>query len=262
MKSTSKIKTNTKEGWFLMKKTVAALIILGVVTGCSTPSSDAPSATNSTTSATEQPAANVVAPETKQFQLKYTTSITAEPLTKINAVEQSKQLKSQAVDESTVLTYKKNDNVEKIYAALQSKDGTYDMGQIGYEGASDFSTSTVDVLGQSYVKVTGSVGANAPISNYVSLSTSPPTVLHIEAHTVEADVDQDGIKEIVATVGTAAETSIYKMENDSLVSVNLNEVMNAAVVMYDQETNIFKAEVVKGEVSQWKIEDNQLVLIP
>ncbi|WP_459279638.1 hypothetical protein [Paenibacillus vandeheii] len=245
-----------------MKKTVAALILLGVVTGCSTPSSDAPSATNSTTSATEQPAANVVAPETKQFQLKYTTSLTAEPLTKINAVEQSKQLKSQAVDESTVLTYKKNDNVEKIYAALQSKDGTYDMGQIGYEGASDFSTSTVDVLGQSYVKVTGSVGANAPISNYVSLSTSPPTVLHIEAHTVEADVDQDGIKEIVATVGTAAETSIYKMENDSLVSVNLNEVMNAAVVMYDQETNIFKAEVVKGEVSQWKIEDNQLVLIP
>lgn len=71
------------------------------------PSSDAPSPTNNTTRATEQPAANVVTPEAKQFQLKYTTSLTAEPLTKINAVEQSKQLKSQAVDESKVFTYKK-----------------------------------------------------------------------------------------------------------------------------------------------------------
>ncbi|MGC5774581.1 hypothetical protein [Paenibacillus pabuli] len=244
-----------------MKKAVAALILLGVVTGCSTPASDAPSPTNNTTSATEQPAANVVTPEAKQFQLKYTTSSTAEPLTKINAVEQSKQLKSQAVDESKVLTYKKNDDVEIIYAALQSKDGTYDLGQIGYEGASDYSTSTVDVLGQSYVKVTGSVGANAPISNYVSLSTPHPTVLHIEAHTVEADVDQDGVKEIVATVGTAAETSIYKMDKDTLLSVNLNEVMNAAIVMYDKESNTFKAEVTKDEMSQWKIEDDQLLLI-
>lgn len=76
---------------------------------------------------------------------------------------------------------------------------------------------------------------------------------------MEVDVDQDGIKEIVATAGTAAETSIYKIENDSLVSVNLNEVMNAAVVMYDQEYNTFKAEVTKGEISQWKIEANLLV---
>ncbi|WP_145036447.1 hypothetical protein [Paenibacillus sp. Y412MC10] len=243
-----------------MKKTVLALILLGVITGCGTPSSDAPSATNFN-SVTEQPTANVVAPETKQFQLKYTTSLTAEPLTKVTPVELSKQLKSQEVDDSKVLTYKKNDDVEKIYAVLHSKDGTYDIGQIGYEGASDYSISTVDVLGQSYVKVTGSVGANAPISNYLSLSTSPQ-VLCIEAHTVEVDVDQDGIKEIVATVGTAAETSIYKIENDSLVSVNLNEVMNAAVVMYDQEYNTFKAEVTKGEVSQWKIEANLLVPLP
>jgi len=262
LKSVSKIQAKMKAGWFLMKKTVTALILLGVVTGCSPPSSDAPSPTNNTTRATEQPAANVVTPEAKQFQLKYTTSLTAEPLTKINAVEQSKQLKSQAVDESKVFTYKKNDDVEKIYAALQSKDGTYDMGQIGYEGASDYSTSTVDVLGQSYVKVSSSVGANAPISNYVSLSTSPPTMLHIEAHTVEADVDQDGIKEIVATIGTAAETSIYKMDKEYLVSANLNEVMNAAIVMYDQESNTFKAEVTNGEMSQWKIEDDQLVPIP
>ncbi|WP_090903345.1 hypothetical protein [Paenibacillus sp. OK076] len=79
---------------------------------------------------------------------------------------------------------------------------------------------------------------------------------------MEADVDQDGIKEIVATIGTAAETSIYKMDKEYLVSANLNKVMNAAIVMYDQESNTFKAEVTKDEMSQWKIEDDQLVPIP
>lgn len=244
-----------------MKKAVAALILLGVVAGCGSPSSDAPTTTN-TNSAAEQPVSNVVTPETKQFQLKFTTSLTVAPLTKINPVVQSKQLASQTVEDSKVVTYQKSNDVEKIYAALQLKEETYDIGQIGYEGANDYSTSTVDALGQSYLKVVGSIGANTPISNYVSIKSSPPTVLHIEAHTVEADVDQDGIKEIVATVGTAAETTIYKIEKDSLVSVNLNEVMNATVVTYDQESNTFKAEVTKGEVSQWKIENNLLVPQP
>ncbi|WP_342551563.1 hypothetical protein [Paenibacillus sp. FSL R7-0652] len=245
-----------------MKKAIAALIFLGVVAGCGSPSSDAPT-TTTTNSETGKTASTAAAPETKQFQLKYKTSLTAAPLTKITPVVQSKQLTSQTVDDAHVLTYKKSDEVDKIYAALQLKEGTYDIGQIGYEeGNNDYSTATVDVLGESYLKVVGSIGANAPISNYVLMKSSPPKVLHIEAHTVDADVDQDGIKEIVATVGTAAETSIYKMEKDTLVSVNLNEVMNADVVTYDQESNTFKAEVTKGEMSQWKIEDTLLVPLP
>ena len=87
----------------------------------------------------------------------------------------------------------------------------------------------------------------------MSLDSASPTVLHIEAHTVEADIDQDGIAEIVATVGTVAETFIYQIEKDSLVSVNLNEAMNTTIVFYDQESNTFKAEVPKGKLSKWKI---------
>lgn len=87
---------------------------------------------------------------------------------------------------------------------------------INVKAGGGFNAGTVDILGQSYMKVTGSVGANAPVPNYVSLHTSPPEALHIEAHTLEADVNQDGLNEIIATVGTAAETSIYKRENDSM----------------------------------------------
>lgn len=108
----------------------------------------------------------------------------------------------------------------------------------------------------------GSIGTNSLISDYVSLNTSPPTLLHIEANTIEADVDQDGIKEIVATVGTAAETTIYKMDNNLLLSANLNGIMNANVVMYDTKSNTFQAEVTKGQLSNWKVESNQLHLVP
>lgn len=65
----------------------------------------------------------------------------------------------------------------KSIFALQLKEGTYDIGQIGYEeGNNDYSTATVDVLGESYLKVVGSIGANAPISNYVLMKSSPPKV--------------------------------------------------------------------------------------
>ncbi len=157
---------------------------------------------------------------------------------------------------------KKIDDKKLIYAALRTKEGNYEIGQIGYEGASDYSINTIEVLGQSYIKVTGSIGANFPISDYVSLTTSPPTLLHLELNTIEADVDQDGIKEIVATIGTAAETTIYKMDNNLLLSANLNEIMNANVVTYDTKSNNFQAEVTKGQLSNWKIENNQLHLVP
>jgi len=107
--------------------------------------------------------------------------------------------------------------------------------------------------------VTGAVGANAPIVNYVSL-TSPRTSIHIEAHTIEADIDQDGINEIVATVGTAAETTIYRMKNDSLVSANLNEIMKANVVIYDPQANIFQVEITPGQLSNWKAENHRIQL--
>ncbi|WP_164763099.1 hypothetical protein [Paenibacillus humicus] len=71
-------------------------------------------------------------------------------------------------------------------------------------------------------------------------------------------MDQDGIKEVVATVGTAAETTLDKTANDLLASANLNEIMNASLVIYDPKTNIFKAEVSKGRLSNWRMEDNQL----
>lgn len=243
-----------------MRKAIAALILVGaVVAGCGNPSLNTPSAASHSPLAVKQTAEPIAVLESKSFPLTYITSVAAQSLEPIASIEQSQQLQREAFEGSIIFTYKKNEDAEGIYAALERKDGTYDLGQIGYEGASDYSAKTVDALGKAYLKVTGLLGANAPVSNYVSLDSTSPTLLHIEAHTVEADVDQDGTQEIIATVGTVAETFIYKLQKDSLVSVSLNEAMNATIVFYDQESNTFKAEVPKGELSQWKIENNTLV---
>jgi len=165
-------------------------------------------------------------------------------------------------DKQTLLSfYQKNE--ENVYASLKLGQTTYDIGQIRYDPAvKEYPVESVNVSSQSYIKLTGACGANCPISDYVSVDTSPPTLLHIEANTVEADIDGDGLEEIVATVGTAAETTIYKLQDGKVLSVNLNQVMNANVVIYDQTKNVFQAEVVPGELSTWEIKDGQILLIP
>lgn len=90
------------------------------------------------------------------------------------------------------------------------------------------------------------------------LDSQSSLVLHLDAHTVEADVDGDGIKEIVATVGTAAETTIYKLHDKQIVSSNLNELLKAKVVIYDLNTNIFQAQSTNNELAKWKIQGDRL----
>ncbi|MHA7962553.1 hypothetical protein ACX93W_00305 [Paenibacillus sp. CAU 1782] len=245
-----------------MKKAASVFIVLIISTGCGTIVSDQglSQLPNNNDSQAEQSAVSTTMPDLNPIQLAYDESLIFSPATPITPVEPSMQLENQSADGAEIIVFGKHE--ETIYAALQTKEATYEIGQMGYGEASGYSVSTVDALGETFIKVAGAVGANAPISYYVSHVSNPPTLLHIEANTVEADVDQDGIKEIVATVGSAAETTIYKMENHILVSVNLNEIMDASVVVYDANANAFQADVVKGRLSDWAIKDNQLKFQP
>ncbi|WP_148449991.1 hypothetical protein [Gorillibacterium timonense] len=49
--------------------------------------------------------------------------------------------------------------------------------------------------------------------------------------TVEADADQDGDNEIIATVGTNPQTSIYKWKESRMEVADLNELMKAGTVL-------------------------------
>lgn len=105
----------------------------------------------------------------------------------------------------------------------------------------EFLIEEVDVLGENYIKIVGANGANSPVVHYVLLFRGL-LALRLDAHTIEADVDGDGIKEVVATVGTAAEATIYKQHDNRIVASNLNELLKAEVVIYDLNTNTFQAQ--------------------
>lgn len=163
------------------------------------------------------------------------------------------------INDYVVFLYQKDQ--ENLYAAIQSGSSTFDIGQIGYilQQKDSISIEQVDAFGKDYVKITGFCGANCPITNYVQMDKNPPSLLQIQAHTVEADLNQDGVKEIIATVGTLAETSIYRLRQESMETVSLNEAMKAQVVIYKSETNTFEASIQNEAMSVWKYLDGKMV---
>lgn len=241
-----------------------AITCLFILAGCSqvsnTPSSVKSEPTAVQSNEPEKNNANV-----QSFSLIFKSVELENPLTKISSTELKNIILEKQINDYKVFIYQKASDTENVFAAIQSGSNIFEIGQIGYapvQKANDYSVNQVKALNNKYIKVTGSCGANCPISEYIQMNRDIPTLVRFDAHTQEADMNQDGINEIVATVGTAAETSIYKLENNHIVTVNLNETMNAQVVTYNHETNTFQADIPKGTTSNWKVNDDKISRVP
>jgi len=252
----------------MKKAAFVFLVTLCTLTGCS-PLSEKETASTTITPENSDPVSTLATENnsvTQRFELIFKDiNQPTKPLMKAIPTEKQTLLTSKKINNSEIEIYQINPDTENTYAALLSGSTKYDIGQIGYSSTqktNDFTIDKVDVLSKSFIKITGFCGANCPITDYVLADTSPPVLLRIDAHTIEADVDNEGSKEIIATVGTAAQTSLYMLQGERIVTVNLNEVMNASVVMYNSGTNTFQAEVTKSELSNWSIINNQIQLVP
>lgn len=163
--------------------------------------------------------------------------------------------------------YRKASDEEQVYAAIIVDSKVYEIGEIGNAVAAGDLYSAADTAAFSgeYMKVTGGVGANAPIAYYITIEKSTPSLLvRIDGHTVESDADGDGSYEIISTVGTAAETTIYQENADRIEAFNINEALRAQVVLYDSSANLFLvyAKGADESFTQWKMEDSTLELLP
>ncbi|MGG3284490.1 hypothetical protein [Paenibacillus solani] len=191
------------------------------------------------------------------YSLHFKEAALEAPVKSIDATDLTNVLTKQKIDEYTIYFYEeKGLNEENVRAAIGMGTKLFDIGQVGYAALDpdQYTVNQVQALDQSYIKVNGACGANCPISYYIQPDISTPMSLRIEAHTVEADVDQDGIKDIVASVGTAADTSIYKLRDGHIVVANLNETLDAQAVIYDNESNTF------GDGTRnWRVKEEGLV---
>lgn len=199
----------------------------------------------------------------QSFPISFQKIQESQPLKKISTPHHHTLVTQKKIDDFVVEIYRIAEDQEHMYASIQAGSVTYEIGIAGQGShkAGDFAIEQVRVLAKSYIKITGSLGANVPITHYVAIEKSPPVLLAIEAHTFEGDIDGDGSCEIIATVRTAADTTIYKLAGRDIVSANLNSIMKAELVQYVQESNTFKAVVEKRIVSDWTIENDSLVRI-
>lgn len=98
----------------------------------------------------------------------------------------------------------------------------------------------VQVFGKKAIKFFGLQGVNYAQSFYWFFEDNTQIFyLNVEGNTVETDLNNDGSQEIISTLGTIPETSIYILKNDKIVTSNINDSIGVKAVIY-KEKNIFE----------------------
>lgn len=85
-------------------------------------------------------------------------------------------------------------------------------------------------------------GASYGVTIFIVIKEKTPYIIsEIDGFAQISDIDGNGIKEVVSTVGTVPDTSIYFFDFDkqTVSSVNINEQSGAKYSMYDVTTNTF-----------------------
>ncbi|MBB6669443.1 hypothetical protein [Cohnella nanjingensis] len=153
-----------------------------------------------------------------------------------------------------IVVYAWKENADNLYAALKTKTVVYDLGIIGkaaYGKAEDITVEDdVVAFRQKLVKVTGTLGASASLTRYLSIDQGvPKPVLAVDAgRASELDLDFDGVREIVATSGTPMKTYVYRWNEDRIERCDLNEALGAPSVSISPESAVvaeFSPDLVK-----------------
>jgi hypothetical protein len=111
------------------------------------------------------------------------------------------------------------------------------LGKIGY----DLTKTTLNETDTIYV--TNELrGASYGVTIFIVIKEKTPYIIsEIDGFAQISDIDENGTKEVVSTVGTVPDTSIYffDFDNQTVSSVNINEQSGAKYSMYDVTTNTF-----------------------
>lgn len=93
-------------------------------------------------------------------------------------------------------------------------------------------------------------GASYGATIFLGIKEKTPYIIsEIDGFAQINDIDGNGTKEVVSTIGTVPDTSIYLFDFDkqSVSSVNINEQSGAKYSMYDATTNTFSLAFEPGQ---------------
>jgi len=195
--------------------------------------------------------------------MTYSKYVTATELSLIELNKEIMPMIKQPIEDAVVVIYSLGEQLQ-LYAYLEYNHQKYDLGPIGYGKAknSDFQYVVVKALSNSWIKVSGSLGVNAPHTIYIDITKERPAALIISAHTKEFDVNGDGYNEIVASVGSPTYSSLYMLNDQQIRVLDFNELLSAFLVRYDDIQNNFVVQFETDQpITRWKLDNESFIQI-
>lgn len=135
------------------------------------------------------------------------------------------------------------DQTDQYYAGFNNGLEMFEFWEMGY-ALENLHIEPVEVFGKTLIKMVGICGAACPINLYVyTEEQAPKLLLASNWHTIEVDLDEDGMNEIAASSGTQPDSKIFIKENDIIVeSESLKDSLGGAnSVVYSADLAAFWA---------------------
>jgi len=155
-----------------------------------------------------------------------------------------------------------NENGE-YKGAFGSNGESYYIGQVSMENttADLMGIKEVQVFGKRAVKFYGVLGANYAQAFYWFYEENiEDSIIRIDGNTIEIDLDDDDRNEIIATMGTIPETSIYTMKEAKILVSNINKSINAkSVSLSDESSNLFEVYFEPNKLELFEYQDDVLI---
>lgn len=147
-------------------------------------------------------------------------------------------VKQEHLDTAKLFAFlKANEDPNRLFGGIQIGDVLYEFGDVGalpYVDKLEIQKSSL--FQKSVIEVKGLCGANCPFRYYITIEEAKPSILLFVNEPVAdiADLDQDGVEEIVTSYGSPGvfETRIYTWRDNRIVSANLNKLAKARSVWY------------------------------
>lgn len=130
-----------------------------------------------------------------------------------------------------------------IYGGVYIKNEIYSIGSVSMNLTPDnlLAVAQSDVFGKNLIRFSGILGANYARSVYIEVeNSSVKPLIEVDGNIVEVDLDEDGIKEVVTTIGTIPNISIYRIENNYISVSNINASISAQAVLFNREIRKFR----------------------
>lgn len=172
-------------------------------------------------------------------------------------------IEEKAIDEEhSAFIYTCGDDSE-YKGGINLNGETYYIGQVSMENTPDdlAGIEQTQVFGKKALKIYGILGAYyAQAFYFFADEEAEESVIQVDGHTTEIDLDDDDRKEIVSTWGTIPETKIYLLMEGKICVSDVNGSIGAkSVILQDPVNKIFEVCFEPNKQEEYVFYNDSLV---